>query len=82
MARNRGPEIARMIPRRCTPPLRRSRVGVTDAHIWLRLAYKVVFDIQRAREDLIYQPRLSLEAGVEHYIETMDRLCLSPRVLG
>lgn len=39
-----------------------------------------VFDITRAREDLGYQPRFDLEAGVRDYVETMRRLGLEPRV--
>ncbi len=37
-----------------------------------------VFDISRARQELGYSPRYSLEAGVRHYVETMGRLGIPP----
>ncbi|MDP2728376.1 MAG: NAD-dependent epimerase/dehydratase family protein [Dehalococcoidia bacterium] len=37
-----------------------------------------VFDISRARRELGYTPRYSLEAGVEHYVQTMGRLGIPP----
>ncbi len=41
--------------------------------------YYAVFDITRAREDLGYAPQFDLEAGVRNYVETMQRLGLSPQ---
>lgn len=40
--------------------------------------YYGVFDITRAREDLGFEPRYSIEDGVRHYVETMQRLGLQP----
>lgn len=37
-----------------------------------------VFDVSRARDELAYSPRFTLESGVEHYVETMRRLGLQP----
>lgn len=37
-----------------------------------------VFDISRARQELGYTPRFSLEAGVQHYVEAMGRLGIPP----
>jgi len=37
-----------------------------------------VFDISRARKELGYSPRFPLQAGVEHYVETLRRLGIPP----
>lgn len=42
-------------------------------------AYYSVFDCQRAKEDLGYEPMYDLEAGVADYIATMERLGLAPQ---
>jgi UDP-glucose 4-epimerase len=41
--------------------------------------YYAVFDITRAREDLGYAPKFSLEAGVRDYVQTMHRLGIQPQ---
>ena len=40
-----------------------------------------VFNVDRARRELGFNPQYNLEAGVKHYVETMRRLNIKPVVL-
>jgi UDP-glucose 4-epimerase len=44
------------------------------------IPYYSVYDIRRAREQLGFEPRFDLEAGVRDYVATMQRLGIAPTV--
>jgi UDP-glucose 4-epimerase len=46
------------------------------------IPYYSVYDIRRAREELGFEPRFDLEAGVRDYVATMQRLGIPPTVVG
>jgi UDP-glucose 4-epimerase len=49
-------------------------------YLGMGIGYYCIFDLERARNDLGYEPRFDFEAGTRDYIATMDRLGLEPVV--
>jgi UDP-glucose 4-epimerase len=55
-------------------------VGEGLDYLGMGINYYCIFDIERARTDLGYEPRFDFEAGTRDYIATMERLGLEPVV--
>jgi UDP-glucose 4-epimerase len=55
-------------------------IGEGLDYLGMGIGYYCIFDIERARKDLGYEPRFDFEAGTRDYIATMERLGLKPVV--
>jgi UDP-glucose 4-epimerase len=55
-------------------------IGEGLDYLGMGISYYCIFDLDRARKDLGYEPRFDFEAGTRDYIATMERLGLKPVV--